>query len=80
MIITKITFEDHGQDFLEWDVDENGEVIHSRPFQNQVWSGGFIWNEQVNTGDKIIYMSPRSDHPIEIKYPVVAVNTHKKHT
>ena len=34
-----IHFEDHGQDFLEWDVDANGTVIDCRPFQAAVWVG-----------------------------------------
>lgn len=34
-----IFFEDNGQDFLEWDIDENGLVIDSRPFQATVWCG-----------------------------------------
>lgn len=36
--MTTIFFEDNGQDFLEWDVDESGVVIDSRPFQGAMWA------------------------------------------
>lgn len=34
-----IHFEDHGQDFLEWDVDGAGLVVGSRPYQAGIWCG-----------------------------------------
>ena len=33
-----VTFEDHGQDFLEWDI-QDGKVIACRPFQAGIWVG-----------------------------------------
>lgn len=33
-----VTFQDHGQDFLKWDI-ENGKVVSCRPFQARVWCG-----------------------------------------
>lgn len=38
----EITFEDTGQDFLVWFVDKRGEVIHSDPFQSQIWNGKML--------------------------------------
>jgi len=38
----KITFEDCGQDFLVWHLDEAGEVLHSLPFQSSIWNGQFV--------------------------------------
>jgi hypothetical protein len=35
----KITFEDEGQDFLEWFLDEDGNVLDSQPFQRSIWAG-----------------------------------------
>ena len=37
----KIVFEDNGQDFLEWFVDKNGEVLHS-DMQSIVWNGKMV--------------------------------------
>lgn len=34
-----IHFEDHGQDFLEWDVDGAGLVVGCRPYQAGIWCG-----------------------------------------
>jgi hypothetical protein len=36
--VQKITFEDHGQDFLQWYVRE-GVVIDCQPHQGAVWVG-----------------------------------------
>ncbi len=33
-----VHLEDHGQDFLEWDI-EDGKVIACRPFQEWFWKG-----------------------------------------
>jgi hypothetical protein len=42
MKITKITLEDHGQDFLELYVSEDEVVIDARPFQGHIWKGAMI--------------------------------------
>lgn len=34
-----IFFEDQGQDFLEWDINDDNEVIDSRPYQRRIWAG-----------------------------------------
>ena len=36
--VTKITFEDHGQDFSEWYV-RDGIVIDCQPYQGRFWVG-----------------------------------------
>lgn len=37
--ITRIHFEDWGQDFLWWDIDPEGNVVDCGPFQASVWVG-----------------------------------------
>lgn len=37
-----IYFEDKGQDFLEWDLDKDGQVIGCRPGQSWVWIGAKV--------------------------------------
>lgn len=32
-------FKDNGQDFLEWDLDEDDRVVGCRPFQSWLWVG-----------------------------------------
>ena len=45
---TKIRFEDHGQDFLEWVIEDLGgglgKVIECSPFQNSIWSKMYVLN------------------------------------
>lgn len=45
-----VCLEDHGQDFLEWDVD-NGVVVDCRPFQGWVWNGTQVHNNPIRKGD-----------------------------
>tara|TARA_R110002012_G_C11535094_1_gene600906 strand:+ start:694 stop:939 length:246 start_codon:yes stop_codon:yes gene_type:complete len=40
--VTRIHFEDHGQDFLWWDIDAQGKVIDCGPFQASVWVGSRV--------------------------------------
>ena len=47
----KITFEDEGQDFLEWIIDEDGYVLDSQPFQRSVWVGKWTCPNFVQVGD-----------------------------
>lgn len=46
----KITFEDDGQDFLVWFIDERGEVIHCTPFQASVWNGMMVCVDRIKIG------------------------------
>lgn len=42
MEVTKITLEDKGQDFLVLYVSAAGEIIDAKPFQSEIWKGGYI--------------------------------------
>ncbi len=44
-----VEFEDKGQDFLEWDI-ENGEVVGCRPFQEALWKGTKVHNYKFGPG------------------------------
>lgn len=50
MNITVITFEDHGQDFLTWTVDEVGKILDCQPFQFSIWSR---WTVDMVAGLKV---------------------------
>ncbi len=49
MLVTKITLEDCGQDFLELYVDSIGKVIEAAPFQSSAWVGATIpiWSDDI---------------------------------
>ncbi len=42
-----LVFEDKGQDFIEWNINPDGVVLRSRPFQSQFWQGVIVMNPQV---------------------------------
>jgi hypothetical protein len=70
-----IVFEDHGQDFLEWEIDANGIVVDSRPFQRQIWSGNFLpFFDSLKPGDYADFLVTREGgrHAC-IKYPITEV-------
>lgn len=65
-----IVFVDQGQDFLEWDLNSEGEVIACRPFQSWVWVGGKVENKDIKRGDLLTYTSKDGArhqliHPVE---------------
>jgi len=69
-----IHFEDHGQDFLEWDVDEHGVVTDSRPYQAWCWKGSVLINN-AEPGGLVAYVSTGDGARHTIRYPVSKVVT-----
>lgn len=47
-----VTFEDNGQDFLEWDI-EAGKVVACRPFQGLLWVGTKVHNKEIRRGSTL---------------------------
>jgi hypothetical protein len=66
-----VYLEDHGQDFLEWDI-KDGAVVDSRPYQAWVWNGTIVHNENIKRGD-ILNITSKIGTRMTIKYPVVRV-------
>ncbi len=46
----RITFEDHGQDFLRWYINNHGIVVDSQPYQYGVWAGSLVLNTEIIPG------------------------------
>jgi hypothetical protein len=66
-----VTFEDHGQDFIEWDIAANGVVVGCRPFQADIWCG-YVINGKPSKGERIQLIG--IDHRVIcIKYPLTKV-------
>lgn len=66
-----IHFEDHGQDFLEWDVDATGAVVICRPAQGSVWCGLLVLSVP-HAGGLVTYR--RGDEaPRAVRYPVAKI-------
>jgi len=66
-----IVFVDHGQDFLEWDIEE-GEVVACRPFQEDVWKGTIVHNKNIKKGD-ILDITPPTSKRTTLAHPVESV-------
>lgn len=67
---TIIHFEDHGQDFLRWIVNPEGEVVISEPFQQWIWRGNIVNLETLCEGKTLSYTSTRGGERHNIRYPV----------
>lgn len=66
-----IFFEDKGQDFLEWDVDEHGVVVDSRPFQRLIWQGNLVSN--IKIGERPTLMNPREGVERQLNYRITDI-------
>jgi len=79
MSIKTIHLEDHGQDFLRWDIDEQGNIIDSQPYQKEMWTQFRVTNIKVLVGRKLIvkYKDGRNDMSYTLNYPVVDITAHK---
>lgn len=53
-----VVFVDDGQDFLEWDITDKGEVVDCRPFQGDVWIGTMVHNKDIQPGDHLDITTP----------------------
>lgn len=59
---TTVQFRDDGQDFLEWDLDAEGVVVDSRPFQRDQWRGTRVLNTP-KPGCRLDIVTPRARNP-----------------
>lgn len=66
-----VYLEDHGQDFLEWDI-EDGMVVDCRPFQGWLWKGMKVHNTNIQPGDILEITSPAGGR-LTLNYPVESV-------
>jgi hypothetical protein len=74
LMIRTIELEDHGQDFLEWDIDETGKVVDCRPFQAWVWNGTIVHNKDIRVGDILLITTTHfPDESTTLNYPVKSV-------
>lgn len=74
---TRVYFEDHGQDFLFWDIDNNtGEVVDCQPFQAFHWTGRIVANvSTLAVGAYVALKRLKGEADLVIKYPIEKVET-----
>ena len=68
-----ITFEDHGQDFLQWDIKDR-KVVACRPFQADLWLGSEVLTFP-EVGKTVEISMPRvvGGRRMWVKYPLAKV-------
>ncbi len=70
----RIHFEDQGQDFLRWDVDANGTVTDSWPFQASLWRGcRVLRHTELKIGDCVIFRSADGKRTSNVRYPIALI-------
>lgn len=71
---TKIRFEDQGQDFLWWVVNDYGRVVNCGPFQASVWIGSIVPDaDLLKPNDKVEFIPRNSGDVMVLKYRVQSV-------
>jgi hypothetical protein len=76
-IFTKyiIEFEDYGQDFLKWYIDEDGFVLDSIPFQKSIWAGHFTIPQSAEVGGKLAIWLDEESY---VNYPIKSIEIVRK--
>lgn len=75
-VVRTIHFADHGQDFLEWDLNAEGLVVACRPFQEWAWKGYKVYEpEKLQPGHPVRCKPAGREGSSVIRYPVEKVVT-----
>jgi hypothetical protein len=78
VITKKIFFEDRGQDFLWWVVDDKGAVIDCGPFQFDIWTKCTVLNHAfLFVGGGALIKTPHAKNPLAIIYRIKSIKTPK---
>lgn len=72
---TKIFFEDNGQDFLYWIIDDQGRVVSAGPFQNELWKDSVVDLNSLEPGEPLFFISRHNGEYMELIHKVDAVVT-----
>lgn len=67
-----VNFEDGGQDFSRWHIDERGEIIHSN-YQGFVWVGKMVDIKTIKVGKYLRFLATDTS----INYKVLSLKTLK---
>lgn len=70
----EIHFEDKGQDFLFWVINENNVVVDSQPFQAGIWCGAQLLNVKIGNHPIII----NEVEPMTLNYRILKIEEPKE--
>lgn len=72
-----IYFEDHGQDFLEWDIDpKSHKIVGCRPRQADLWVGVEVADtSELKEGSKPTFFTRHANYRFRVKskYPITKI-------
>jgi hypothetical protein len=71
-VMKKIHFEDCGQDFLWWIIDDEGNVVDCGPFQASVWVGSTVYMDELEVGEPPMFNSRFGDDQL-LNYSVTKI-------
>lgn len=77
-VVVRIYFEDHGQDFLRWEIDAKGKVIGCEPFQASHWCGLEVWQPSLLRAGDLVHFFDGDGQSRHIKYRLERVDHIKK--
>lgn len=77
-VVVRIHFEDHGQDFLRWEIDAKGKVIGCEPFQASYWCGLEVWQPSLLRAGDLVHFLDRDGQSRRIKYRLERADHIKK--
>ena len=72
----KVHFEDKGQDFLTWWIDERGEVLHSN-LQSWVWNGKMVDVDSLKKGCCLKFQDLKFQEDSYLNYKTIKVEVKK---
>jgi len=76
-IKTTIELEDSGQDFLLLNLDEDGVILSTEPFQTSVWKGGAVPMTMVKIGKELPIHKPPHINFGFLKHKVKSITNHE---
>lgn len=67
-----VLIEDHGQDFLEFDI-KDGQIIETRPFQGFVWDDSRVLNNEIGIGTQLVLSRRGHGEGLKLRYPIAGI-------
>ncbi|MGY0034421.1 hypothetical protein [Pedobacter sp. NJ-S-72] len=73
-----IEFEDNGQDFLTWKLDQDGRVIDCSPFQQSAWVGKYVFQHKYLFKGAVLFFTDtpvtRINQPLtQLKHRILSI-------
>lgn len=68
-----IHFEDNGQDFTRWQIDDAGMVVDSQPFQAYIWVGSIVLNHATLKAGDQLHLQMKDGHVMTLRHLVDSV-------